>query len=96
MNNRTLSMVALMAVIGISIVFGVFLGGKMAAPHTALAASGELKLSPSVGGGPAIKSFADIVEQAMPAVVSVRSTRFADTATCRPASTSPRSSGSGS
>jgi serine protease Do len=78
MNNRTLSMVALMAVIGISIVFGVFLGGKMAAPHTALAASGELKLSPSVGGGPAIKSFADIVEQAMPAVVSVRSTRFAD------------------
>jgi len=78
MNNRTLSMLALMAVIGTSIVFGIFLGGKIAAPRTALAASGELKLSPSVGGSSTIKSFADIVEQAMPAVVSVRSTRLAE------------------
>ena len=77
MHNRTAGFASLLAVIGVSIVFGVILGGKLNAPHVVFAAPPEsvrpLELalaSPTPGLS---VSFADIVERAMPAVVSVTS-----------------------
>jgi serine protease Do len=75
MQNRTLGLAALLAVIGISIVFGMILGGRLNAPPVMLAAPLQLapQITASVGvaGG---SDFADIVERSMPAVVSVTST----------------------
>jgi serine protease Do len=59
MNNRTFGFASLLAVIGVSIVFGMILGGRQLAPA-------------ATGPGPTL-DFADVVERAMPAVVSVRS-----------------------
>ena len=52
MQNRTLGLTALLAVIGISIVFGMILGGKLNAPPVMLAAPLELapQITASVGG----------------------------------------------
>jgi serine protease Do len=73
MNSRAYRFVALLAVIGVSIVFGMVIGGRLNAPQVVLAAP-TLQLAPastSFGGA----DFADVVEDAMPAVVSVTSTQ---------------------
>ncbi len=74
MNSRSMGFVSLLVVVGVSIVFGMLLGGRLnappisyAAPATSLAAT---RPATDVRGVP---NFADIVEAAMPAVVSVRS-----------------------
>ena len=75
MNNRALGFVSLLAVIGMSVVFGMVLGGKLNAPPIALAApvSDTLVMAPAATQGSSFTDFADIVEAAMPAVVSVTS-----------------------
>ena len=75
MPNRAFGFGALLAVIGVSIVFGMLLGGKLNPPPVMLAApSGTtLQLAPVNSGGHST-SFADIVEDSLPAVVSVTST----------------------
>jgi len=75
MNVRATGFLALSAVIGLSIAFGMVIGGKLNAPEMVLAAPDvkPLKLAPAATGGPGMMNFADIVEQAMPAVVSVTS-----------------------
>ncbi len=74
--NRTLGLAALLAVVGVSIVFGMILGGKLNPPPVMLAApSGTtLQLAPPVNSGVHSTSFADIVEHSLPAVVGVTST----------------------
>jgi serine protease Do len=76
MQNRAFGLGALLAVIGVSIVFGMLLGGKLNPPPVMLAApSGTtLQLTPPVYSGGLSTNFADIVEQSLPAVVSVTST----------------------
>ncbi len=78
MKNRNFGFVSLLAVIGVSIVFGMLLGGRLNAPRVTFAApaSAPLQLAPAVTSG-GVTSFADIVENSMPAVVSVRSTNLA-------------------
>ena len=71
--NRPFGFVALLAVIAVSIIFGMVIGGKLNAPQVMLAAPEvtPMQLAPAaltVGPG---SSFADIVEAAIPAVVSV-------------------------
>ena len=74
MSNRGLSFVSLLAVIGLSIVFGMVIGGRLNTPKVARAASEPLvRLAPAVTGDPAVRDFADVVEEALPAVVSVTS-----------------------
>ena len=74
MSNRGLSFVSLLAVIGLSIVFGMVIGGRLNTPRPVLAASEPLvKLAPAATGSSPVSDFADIVEQALPAVVSVTS-----------------------
>jgi len=75
MHNRAVGFVSMLGVVGISIVFGMVIGGKLNAPEIALAAPSQnapLRLAPA-STGPGVVSFADIVENAMPAVVSVTS-----------------------
>ncbi len=76
MQNRAFGFAALLAVIGISIVFGMLLGGKLNSPPVILAAPANptLELTPAFADGSPVTSFADIVEQSLPAVVSVTST----------------------
>ena len=79
MINRAVGFASLLAVIGISIVFGMLLGGRLNAPQVVLAApQSTLQLAPAANGGAATVDFADIVENSMPAVVSVTSTHFGD------------------
>jgi len=77
MNSKTLGFVSLLAVIGASIVFGMFIGGKLNAPQIALAAqrgaTPPLELAPAATSGGPLQSFADVVERAIPAIVSVTS-----------------------
>lgn len=89
MTNRAVGFAALLAVIAVSIVFGMLVSDRLNTPATALAASPAsssgrasngsglpLQLTPAMGQvGPQI-SFADIVDQALPAVVSVTSTQI--------------------
>jgi serine protease Do len=77
MNNRALAYVSLLAVIGVSIVFGMLIGGRLNAPQFAMAAPsrGAVELAPAQTVTASMTDFADIVEAAMPAVVSVVSTR---------------------
>jgi serine protease Do len=74
MKNPKFGFASLLAVIGISIVFGMLLGGRLNAPQVTFAAptGGVVRLVPAVTGA-GTTSFADIVERAMPAVVRVRS-----------------------
>ena len=77
MKNRSFGYASLLAVIGISIVFGMLLGGRLNAPQVTFAApvtGPPVRLTPAVSGAGGALNFADVVEQAMPAVVSVRST----------------------
>ncbi len=83
MSNRTQGFAALLAVIGMSIVFGMVLGGRLnaprtvlAAPETALPASAPpaVRLAP-VNPAASLGSFADIVEQSLPSVVGVTNTQ---------------------
>jgi len=73
MNNRAHAFVALLAVIGLSIVFGMLLGTRLNTPQVALATSGPapLQLLPASNAPTMVSDFADVVERAMPAVVSV-------------------------
>jgi serine protease Do len=75
MPQRAYGFAALLAVMGVSIVFGMILGGRLSAPQVAFAAPGaeRIELAPAVGGGSGA-DFADVVEHSMPAVVSVVST----------------------
>jgi len=77
MKNRTFGYASLLAVIGVSIVFGMLLGGRLNAPQVTFAAPATgppVRLTPAVSGSSGAVNFADVVEHAMPAVVSVRST----------------------
>jgi len=76
MKNQTFGFASLLAVIGVSIVFGMLLGGKLNAPQPVFAAPNPvtpIHLAPAVTGSGAALDFADVVEKAMPAVVGVRS-----------------------
>jgi serine protease Do len=72
---------AVLAVMGVSIVFGMVLGGWLNAPRTALAASapalasGAFPVAAPPAGSPATAAdWADIAERSIPAVVSVTNT----------------------
>lgn len=70
---------AVLAVMGVSIVFGMLLGGWLNAPRTALAApalaSGAFPVAAAPAGSPATAAdWADIAERSIPAVVSVTNT----------------------
>ena len=83
--NRTYSLVTILAVVGISVVFGMVLGGKLNAPDVALAASRTSALSidddsPVRPVAPAMApagrmDFADVAETALAAVVSITNTQ---------------------
>jgi len=72
--------VALLAVIGLSITFGIVVGSRVNAPPVVYAAPDPtpLRLLPAYNTPGVITDFADIVERAMPAVVSVTSARVGD------------------
>lgn len=75
MQQRGFGFVAMLAVMGVSIVFGMMLGGKLNAPpivHAAGAAAPMQLPAPVVVGE--TTSFADIVERSLPAVVGVTTT----------------------
>lgn len=77
MNDRRFGFASLLAVIGVSIVFGMLLGGRLNAPEPTFAApyaGAAVQLAPAVTGPSGALDFADVVERALPAVVSVRST----------------------
>src|SRR5262245_22557272 len=77
--NRKASFAALLAVIGLSVMFGMVIGGRLNSPPGALAAKpGTLVAFPQDGGaaapaGPFV-DFSAIAEQAIPAVVNVTNT----------------------
>jgi serine protease Do len=77
MSNRGLSFVSLLAVIGLSIIFGMVVGGRLNTPRTALAAPPQtaLQLAPAATSRAGATNFADVVEQSIPAVVRVTSSR---------------------
>ncbi len=77
--DRKLGFVALLAVVGVSVVFGMILGGKLNSPQTMVAGGpagvvGGLS-APSSGDRFAPPDFADIVEAAIPGVVGVANTQ---------------------
>jgi len=78
MQNRAYGFVALLTVIGVSIVFGMLLGGRLNAPQVVFAApsTSTLDLPPASTASPAVMDFADVVEHALPAVVAVTSTQL--------------------
>ena len=80
MSNRGFQFLSLLAVIGVSIVFGVVVGGWLNAPRVVLAqpVAGGIQLAPAQSGGTMVGDFADTVEAAMPAVVRVTSSRLPD------------------
>ncbi|MDH3628378.1 MAG: trypsin-like peptidase domain-containing protein [Acidobacteriota bacterium] len=77
MNKGSLGFLSLLLVIGISIVFGVIVGGKLNAPPVAHAAPSHqpIQLAPANTGKVAGPDFADVVERSIPAVVGVTTTR---------------------
>lgn len=80
MSNRGLGFVSLLAVIGLSVVFGMVIGGYLNAPPVALAVSPEtpLRLAPAAASESSTQGFADVVEAALPAVVRVTSSSLPD------------------
>ena len=76
MTSRKTSFLALLFVIGASIVFGMVVGGRLNAPRVALAAGDTSWLDKPTPVSATFNTrptdFADIVEQAVPAVVAVR------------------------
>jgi serine protease Do len=75
MSNRGIGFVSLLAVIGVSIVFGMLVGGKLNAPKTMFAAEPTPLLAPAPvqPGAGATVNFADVVDVALPAVVNIAS-----------------------
>jgi len=80
--NRKASFAALLAVVAVSIVFGMILGGKLNAPPVVHAAR-ETAVAPAFpaavdAGAPtvALPDFSDIAEAATPAVVGVQNTSY--------------------
>src|SRR6185295_9828013 len=75
MPNRNWGFATLLMVVGVSIVFGMILGGRLNAPPVVYAApdSAGMHLSPAQAGAGAVSSFADIVDRCLPAVVTVTS-----------------------
>jgi len=78
MQNRVYGFTALLMVIGLSIVFGMILGGRLNAPQVVLAGPDldPIQLAPAATSGPDA-GFADTVERALPAVVGVVSSKRA-------------------
>ncbi len=78
MQNRTFGVLTLLAVMGVSVVFGMILGGKLNAPNIVLAApaAAELRLAPAATGAAGVTDFADIVERSIPAVVAVTASKL--------------------
>lgn len=77
MNKGSLGFVSLLLVIGVSVVLGVIIGGKLNAPPVAHAAPKHqpIKLAPVHNGTVVGVDFADVVENSIPAVVGVTTTR---------------------
>ena len=75
MPQRSFGFVAMLAVMAVSVVFGMMLGGTLNEPPIVHAAgpSTPMQLAPPIGGSGAA-SFADIVERSLPAVVGVTTT----------------------
>jgi serine protease Do len=75
MQNRSFGFLTMLLVMGVSIVLGMILGGKLNAPRVMLAAGGPapLQLAPAlaVTGG---SDLAEVVERSLPAVVTVTGT----------------------
>jgi serine protease Do len=74
-NGRAFGFLSLLAVVGVSIVFGMVIGGKVNSPPVGLAAPAStppVQLVPATTG-PGMTNFADVVETVMPAIVSVTS-----------------------
>jgi serine protease Do len=79
MNSRSMAFASLLAVIGVSIVFGMILGGRLNSPTVSYAAPSIALAATKPAVEPrGMQSFADIAEAAMPAVVSVRSAKLPD------------------
>jgi serine protease Do len=78
MQNRVYGFTALLLVIGLSITFGMILGGRLGAPQIVLAGPelDPIQLAPAATSGPDV-GFADTVEVAIPAVVGVVSSKRA-------------------
>ena len=76
MRTRSVSL-SLVAVIGVSVVFGIVLGGWIHVPKVVHAASpaseSSVRLAPAATSGAGVANFADVVEESMAAVVSVTS-----------------------
>ena len=75
--NRKASFAALLAVVGVSIIFGMILGGRLNAPDVMKAAS-SVPATPAAfatpsnsGHGLALPDFSDIASETLPAVVGV-------------------------
>jgi len=79
MPQRSFGFVAMLAVMAVSVVFGMMLGGKLNAPPIVHAAgsSTPMQLATPIGGS-GVTSFADIVERSLPAVVGVTTTTRTD------------------
>ena len=93
--SRSYGFFTLLAVVAISIVFGMVLGGRLNAPEVVFAAPADTVTGPLRDGDPTRPlapamvtdgrmDFADIAEAALPAVVSVTNTQL------RPAGSDPR------
>ncbi len=86
MNNRAFGMVALIAVVAVSVVFGMVLGARLTPPRVihadtspaSFARSAPLQLAPAQTKAAGATSFADIVETSLPAVVGVTNTQLVD------------------
>ena len=76
MSNRATGLFVLLAVVGTSVALGVLVGSRFGSPPVAWAApDGPLELTPARSGAPVAIDFSDVVEQSLPAVVGVNSTR---------------------
>jgi len=80
--NRKASFAALLAVVAVSIVFGMILGGRLNAPpvvHAARQTAAPAAFPAAADTGPAtiaLPDFSDIAEAATPAVVGVQNTSY--------------------
>ena len=74
--DRKYSFAALLAVVGVSIIFGMILGGQLNAPGGMFAARESLVLSqaPLISSADVPRDFSEIAQAAIPAVVSVTNT----------------------
>jgi serine protease Do len=73
--NKGIGFVSLLAVIGVSIVFGMLIGGELNAPQAMFASEAGQKQTAAMQAAVPAVSFADVVENSLPAVVGI-SSRF--------------------